>query len=150
MKRFFFPLTNVVNITSLLNKNQIIILLESFDNDAGRRNYVIQRYKSIQESNLSVKRPKLTFMKISKILILHLFYYETLALKCHMVNRNQLHKSCMICNQLIQNNFPAAYGSRIRAACITLSRNNCCFSNQNQESRPHEKNGHLLHFLALV
>ena len=91
-------------------------------------------------------------MKISKILILQLFCNETWARKCPMamVNRNQLHKSCMICNQLIQNNFPAAHSSRISAACITLSRNNCCFSNQNQESRPLKVNGHLLHLFALI
>ena len=99
-----------------------------------------------------IEKPKLTFMKISIILILQLFCNETWARKCPMamVNRNQLHKSCMICNQLIQSNFPAAYGSRIKAACITLSRNNCCFSNKYQESRPPEVNSHLLHFLALV
>ena len=148
---FLFALF-ITNITSLLNRNQIKILLETVHNNAGRRGYVIKWYKNIQESNLSIEKPKLTFMKISKILILQLFCNETWARKCPMamVNRNQLHKSCMICNQLIQNNFPAAHSSRISAACITLSRNNCCFSNQNQESRPLKENGHLLHLFALV
>ena len=136
--------------SATVNRNQIKILLETFHNNADCRGFVIKWYKNSQESNLSIEKPKLTFMKISIILILQLFCNETSARKCQTVNRNQLLKSCMICNQLIQSNFPAAYGSRIKAACITLSRNNCCFSNKYQESRPPEVNSHLLHFLALV
>jgi len=116
----------------------------------------ISWYKSTNESNLFIKRPKLVaikllaFMIITKFLILQLFSQGTFAQKCDSVNRNQLTQSCLICNQLFQKDFSAA--QRITAACITLYRNQCWMSDQNnfQKSRPLEVNGHLFHFFALV
>ena len=80
------------------------------------------------------------------------FLQRTFAQKCQSVNRNQLSQSCMICNRLLHNNFLPAHGSRITAACSTLSRNQCCMSAQNdfQESRPLKLNGHMFHYFALV
>ena len=46
--------------------------------------------------------------------------------KCHTLNRNQLRKSCSVCCKYFkqQNHVVQAY--RIRAACFSLSLNNCC------------------------
>jgi len=93
----------------------------------------------------------LAFMKISKVLILQMFR-EIFAQKCHFVDRNQLHQSCMICDQLFNSDFSAAHGSRIRAACTTLSRSQCCMYDQNnyQQSPLLKLDGHLFHLFALV
>ena len=81
-------------------------------------------------------------MRIIKFLALQLLFQGTFARICNSVKRNRLIQSCMICNQLVQTNFPAAFGTRIKAACIMLSRNQCCLSNH--QNRKHETGSHKL------
>ena len=88
---------------------------------------------------------------ISKLLMLNLIFHGIDARKCHSVKMHQLQLSCSVCNQLIHLDLLATQGSRVKAACVTLSRNQCCgHQNLSQDSLPWHLNGHMFHYLALV
>ena len=90
-------------------------------------------------------------MIFSKLLILNLIFRGIDAIKYNSVNVHQLQMSCSVCNQLIQFDLLSTQGSRVKAACVTLSRNQCCGEqNLSQDSVPLQLNRHMFHYLALV
>ena len=126
----------------------VTVIPEAVNNKTVFQSYLISWYKIHAKSSLFTKIFKYSLvshsMKIQGYLLLQLLSQETFARKCDLVNRKRLHKSCMICNRLVQNNFPAGFGVRINAACITLSRNQCCMPhhrNHKHEPESHKLNG---------
>ena len=95
---------------------------------------------------------------IFTILILQSLLRGIDADRCSLVDKHQLVQSCSVCNKLILLNFPATKGSHVKAACMILSRNNCCLYKEqhlsqeslSQDSASLEPNRHMFHYLSLI